>query len=62
MLYPEWISVWDRLPEETVSTRRELLGRAAREKALIFGSHLRFPGLGTVSEEGKGWRWKPVEI
>lgn len=59
---PDWVSAVDLLPEETVITRRKLLGRAAVEQALVRMYHFPFPGLGYVVLEGDGWRWRPLEV
>ncbi len=64
---PSWVTKWDppargALVAETVATRRELLDRAARLDALLFGTHLPFPGLGRVVAEGDSWRWLPAEM
>jgi glyoxylase-like metal-dependent hydrolase (beta-lactamase superfamily II) len=61
MAYPMWLTAWDSYPEDALPIRRKLLKQAVAEKALIFGPHLGFPGLGRVSKEGEGWRWQPVE-
>ncbi len=48
---------------QAAATRRTLLGRAARDEALVAGAHLPFPGLGHVRAEGGGsYAWVPVEF
>jgi glyoxylase-like metal-dependent hydrolase (beta-lactamase superfamily II) len=57
----EWKPNWDELPQQSVETRRVLFGRASREKALIHGCHLPFPGLGRLKETGvDSWQYKAV--
>jgi len=58
--HPELLCSWDRAPEEVVSTRRQLLRRAADENALVFGSHLPFPGLGWITAKENGWQWQAM--
>jgi glyoxylase-like metal-dependent hydrolase (beta-lactamase superfamily II) len=57
---PDWYSVFDFAPEQAVATRRELCEKAAREKILLMGYHLPFPGVGYVVQRGKGWQWLPM--
>ncbi len=40
--------------------RRKVLADFARDRTLIGGSHLSFPGLGHVRQEGKGFVWLPL--
>ena len=58
---PEWHAVIDFAPHEVVATRRQLLNRAAAEKALVLAFHFPFPGLGHVAQMGEGWQWQPIE-
>ena len=58
---PEWHAVVDFAPAEVVATRRQLLSRAAAEKALVLAFHFPFPGLGHVVQKGEGWQWQPIE-
>ncbi len=60
--YTELLCSWDitRSPDEVVSTRRQLLKRAADENALVFGSHLPFPALGWVVAKESGWQWQAM--
>ena len=41
--------------------QRRLIGRAASDSTLLFAIHLQLPGLGLVVQEGKGWRWEPID-
>jgi glyoxylase-like metal-dependent hydrolase (beta-lactamase superfamily II) len=61
--YPELLCSWDRAraPDEMVSTRRQLLKRAADENALVFGPHLPFPALGWIAAKENGWQWQAME-
>ena len=58
---PEWHAVVDFAPHEVVTTRRQLLNRAATEKALVLAFHFPFPGLGHVVRKGEGWQWQPIQ-
>lgn len=57
--HPEWLFGFDTLPEETVATRRELLGRAADENLMVMGYHMPFPGVGHVVRSGDAFRYLP---
>ena len=61
--YPELLCSWDRAraPDEVVSTRRQLLKRAADEHVLVFCPHLPFPALGGVVAVESGWQWQAME-
>ena len=59
---PDWYACFDFAPEQTVTTRRRLLNRAAAEKALVHAFHFPFPGLGHVVQKGEGWQWQPIEM
>jgi len=58
---PEWHTVFDLDPQQTLSTRRRLLHKAAVERDLVFVFHFPFPGLGYVLQKGEGWQWQPTE-
>jgi len=60
MEHPSWHWSFDSWPEQADADRRRLLGLAAERQALVFGSHLPFPGLGHVVPHGEGWRWQPA--
>jgi hypothetical protein len=61
MEQPEWVNAVDLWPQETVATRRKLLGRAATEQALVCVYHFPWPGVGRVVQAGNGWHWQPLE-
>lgn len=49
--------------KQAVAARRALFARAAKEKLLVGGMHLPFPGIGHVrAEGGKRYAWVPVEF
>jgi len=57
---PEWCAAVDFTPEQVVATRRQLLKRAATEKALVLAFHFPFPGLGRVTKGREAWQWQPI--
>jgi glyoxylase-like metal-dependent hydrolase (beta-lactamase superfamily II) len=53
--HPDWLLAVELTAAETVeTTRRELLGRATRERCTVAGSHLPHPA--AVEETGPGFR------
>ena len=62
MLHPEWRWAYDMAPEQATDTRRKLLSWASENQAMCFGTHLPFPGLGTVTPQGNGWLWHAVNL
>ncbi len=46
--FPEWVATFDNQPTEMLATRRQLLGRLADEKALVYFFHANFPGFGRI--------------
>jgi glyoxylase-like metal-dependent hydrolase (beta-lactamase superfamily II) len=60
--YPEWLPVFDMLPDKAAASKRRIFDRAAEAKALVFAHHFPpFPNLGHVVKKGEGWQWQPVE-
>lgn len=55
---PDWYSIYDFDPVQVVATRRRILAQAAREQTLLMATHLPFPGLGRVVQDGPGWQWQ----
>jgi glyoxylase-like metal-dependent hydrolase (beta-lactamase superfamily II) len=60
--HPDWLPVFDILPDEAQLSKRRIFDRAAAEKALVFAHHFPpFPNLGTIAKKKKGWLWQPIE-
>jgi glyoxylase-like metal-dependent hydrolase (beta-lactamase superfamily II) len=57
---PEWRPIFDLDPDRAATTRRQLLDRAAADKALVLAYHFPFPGLGRGTPKGAGWVWEPA--
>ena len=58
---PQVAIEFDSDKKQAVATRKKLFAWAAKEKLLVSGMHLPFPGLGHVRADGKGYAWVPVE-
>jgi glyoxylase-like metal-dependent hydrolase (beta-lactamase superfamily II) len=58
----DWYSVFDFDPKQVVITRNGILGRAAQEGTLLMASHVAFPGLGYISQDGSGWHWEEIDV
>ena len=58
---PAWVAAFDVLPLIPLETKRGLMERAVRDKALVISVHLPFPGAGrmTTTPEGRR-RWQAV--
>jgi glyoxylase-like metal-dependent hydrolase (beta-lactamase superfamily II) len=60
--HPEWVPVFDILPEEAAASKHRIFDRAADETALVFAHHFPpFPNLGHVRKHGAGWEWQPIQ-
>jgi len=61
--HPDWIPIYDILPEKAAASKRRIFDRAAAEKAWVIGQHFPpFPSLGHVIKKGEGWQWQPIEM
>lgn len=60
--HPEWLFGFDMNGDETVETRRRILGMAADERVPLFASHMPFPGVGRVSRDGAAFRYTPTSM
>jgi glyoxylase-like metal-dependent hydrolase (beta-lactamase superfamily II) len=58
---PEVAIEFDSDKKAAVAARKKLFAWAAKEKLLVSGMHLPFPGIGHVRAEGRGFAWVPVE-
>jgi glyoxylase-like metal-dependent hydrolase (beta-lactamase superfamily II) len=61
--HPDWLSIYDVVPESAAASKRRVFDQAAAENALVMAQHFPpFPGLGTVLKNGSGWKWEPAEV
>ncbi len=60
-LNPDWPSFIDSYPDLIVKTNKMLIDRAVEKSALVFGSHITFPGLGRLIETANGQMWQAIE-
>lgn len=60
--HPQVAIEFDSDPKAAVATRKKIFAKAAREKLLIAGMHLPFPGIGHVRKETSGYSWVPVDF
>ena len=56
----DWTCAPDQQPDQTIETRRRLLGEAADQGTLTLFYHLPFPGVGYVRRAGNAYRWDPL--
>jgi glyoxylase-like metal-dependent hydrolase (beta-lactamase superfamily II) len=60
--HPDWVPIYDIVPEHAAASKRRILNLAAEEKALVIGQHFPpFPSLGCVVKKGEGWQWQPIK-
>ncbi len=59
---PETAFEYDVDAKQAVATRKRIFALAAKEKLLVAGMHLPFPGMGHVRREPRGFAWVPVEF
>jgi len=60
--HPEVAIEYDTDAKQAVITRKRIFALAAKEKLLVAGMHLPFPGIGHVRKEPKAYAWVPVEF
>jgi glyoxylase-like metal-dependent hydrolase (beta-lactamase superfamily II) len=60
MELPAWRWSADYRPDQAEKDKSQLLNQAVVLRALVFGSHLPFPGVGHVMPQEDGWRWHPI--
>lgn len=59
---PEVAFEFDNDPKQAVATRKRIFHQAARDRLMVAGMHLPFPGVGHVRKEAKGYAWVPAEF
>ena len=57
---PDWHFVFDSDGDLAAQTRKRTLRRCADEGLLTLFYHLKFPGLGRVSQDGATFQWHPL--
>ncbi|MBD0708883.1 MBL fold metallo-hydrolase [Streptomyces sp. CBMA291] len=57
---PEWHNGFDHDPEESIRVRRRLLTELASSGGLLLASHLSFPSVCHVAEDGSAFRFVPT--
>ena len=59
--HPDWVPVFDLVPEEAARTKARLFDRAVDEKCLVFAHHFPpFPAIGHIERRASGWEWLPT--
>jgi glyoxylase-like metal-dependent hydrolase (beta-lactamase superfamily II) len=59
---PDWLPIYDILPEKAAVSKRHIFDLAAEQKALVLGQHFPpFPSLGHIHRRDKGWAWEPIK-
>jgi len=56
---PAWNIGWDNNLKVAAQTRKRIFTQAATAKTRVYGFHLPFPGLGRITQKGKGHTWIP---
>src|SRR5829696_7989287 len=60
--HPDWVPVFDILPDEAAASKRRIFDRSAEQQALVFAHHFPpFPNLGHVRKQETGWLWQPIQ-
>lgn len=59
---PETAIEFDVDPKQAVAARKKAFQWAAKERFMVAGMHLPFPGLGHVRKDGKAFAWVPAEF
>lgn len=59
--HPDWVPVFDLMPDAAAQTKRRVFDRAAAEKSMVFAHHFPpFPAIGHVERQGSRWEWLPI--
>jgi len=61
--YPDWLPVYDILPDKAAVTKKKVFDLIAQENAWVIAQHFPpFPSLGHIENEGNKWKWKPEKV
>lgn len=59
--HPDWLPIYDVLPEQAQITKTNIFNLVADKKALVVGQQFTpFPSLGHVVKKDNGWNWEPI--
>lgn len=59
---PDVAIEFDNDPKQAIAARKRVFAKAAREKLMIAGMHLPFPGIGHIRQAKEGYAWVPAEF
>lgn len=60
--HPNVTISFDTDPKTAAASRIKVFNQAARERTLVAGAHLPFPGIGHLRATGNTWQWVPVNF
>ena len=61
--HPDWLSIYDILPDQAEQSKQRICDLAAEEQCWVMGQHFPpFPSLGHVVKRAQGWEWKPLDV
>ena len=61
--FPEWLPVYDIIPDKAAITKKRIFDLLAQEKAWCIAQHFPpFPSLGHIEKEGNKWNWQPIKV
>lgn len=59
--HPDWVPVFDMLPEKAEASKRRIFDMAAKGSWLVMAQHFPpFPSLGHIEKRDQGWVWRPA--
>jgi glyoxylase-like metal-dependent hydrolase (beta-lactamase superfamily II) len=58
--HPDWVSIFDLDPVETIATRKRILDLAVAEKLRVSFYHAPFPATGYIVKSGEGYEFLPA--
>jgi glyoxylase-like metal-dependent hydrolase (beta-lactamase superfamily II) len=58
---PNIYGSFDAKPEQAANSRLRVLKLAVSTKALVFTSHLPYPGLGYITQQNGAYQWSPIQ-
>src|SRR5271163_3252841 len=57
---PEIGIIYDMNGPEADKTRQDLIERVAKDRVVVAGTHLPFPGIGRLRKDQSGYAWMPA--